>query len=91
MDCPRFVGIGGGTDLAGRWESQISAAGKAIERVWLDPKNGPPTAGVLEVIGSADVILPASGSLFTSLVPNLLVASVAEKNPPIERDKDFGL
>jgi uncharacterized cofD-like protein len=61
-----------------RGESQISAAGKRIEQVWLDPHDTPPTAGVLEVIESADVIVLAPGSLFTSLLPNLLVANVAE-------------
>jgi uncharacterized cofD-like protein len=61
-----------------RGESQISAMGKPIAHVWLDPQNTPPTSGVLEVIESADVIVLAPGSLFTSLMPNLLVTEVAE-------------
>jgi uncharacterized cofD-like protein len=61
-----------------RGESQISAMGKPIAHVWLDPQNAQPTSGVLEVIESADAIVLAPGSLFTSLMPNLLVTEVAE-------------
>ena len=61
-----------------RGEAQISAAGKRIEQVWLDPRDTPPTSGVIEAIESADAIVLAPGSLFTSLLPNLLVANVAE-------------
>lgn len=61
-----------------RGESEISAAGKRIEHVWLEPQDIQPTLGALEIIEAADVIVFAPGSLFTSLLPNLLVPKVAE-------------
>ena len=61
-----------------RGESHISAARRPIERVWLEPESPPASPGVLEAISSADAIVLAPGSLYTSLIPNLLVAGVAE-------------
>jgi uncharacterized cofD-like protein len=61
-----------------RGESHISAARRPIERVWLEPDSPPASPGVLEAIGSADAIVPAPGSLYTSLIPNLLVAGVVD-------------
>ncbi len=65
-----------GTMVRGEW--QITAAGRRIERVWLEPDSPPAGAGVLEAIGSADAVVLAPGSLYTSLIPNLLVAGVAD-------------
>jgi uncharacterized cofD-like protein len=70
-----------------RGESEIAAAGKIIERVWLEPENPPPSPGVLEAIQSADAIVLAPGSLYTSLAPNLLVGGVADairKSPAVK-------
>lgn len=61
-----------------RGESQLSATDERIEEVWLDPQNPDPGPGVLEAIETADAIVLAPGSLYTSLVPNLLVGGVAE-------------
>jgi uncharacterized cofD-like protein len=61
-----------------RGEREVSAAGKDIRRVWLEPENPPPSPGVLEALHSADAIVLAPGSLFTSLAPNLLVGGVAD-------------
>lgn len=61
-----------------RGESQITAAGRRIERVWLEPDGPPASTGVLDSIQSADAIVLAPGSLYTSLIPNLLVAGVAD-------------
>jgi uncharacterized cofD-like protein len=61
-----------------RGESQITAAGRRIARVWLEPDNPPPSPGVLEALQSADAIVLAPGSLYTSVLPNLLVAGVAK-------------
>ena len=59
-------------------ESQITAARGRIDRVWLEPKNPPASAGVLETIASADALVFGPGSLYTSTLPNLSVAGVAE-------------
>jgi uncharacterized cofD-like protein len=59
-----------------RGESKISKAGGHIERLSLDPPNPPATPEALEAILEADLILYAPGSLFTSLIPNLLVPEI---------------
>jgi uncharacterized cofD-like protein len=65
-----------GVVVRGEW--QISAAGGRIERIWLEPGNPPPSPGVLDAIGSANVIVLGPGSLFSSVLPNLLVDGVAD-------------
>ena len=59
-------------------ESRIGAAPAAIRRVWLEPAAAEPGDGVLEALGAADLIVLGPGSLFTSILPVLLVRGVAE-------------
>ena len=59
-------------------ESAIPRSGKRIERVWLHPDDVEPADGVLETLASADAIVLGPGSLYTSVVPNLLVRGVPE-------------
>lgn len=61
-----------------RGEYQIAAKGGDIERVWLEPHCPPASEGVLDAIRKADAIVLAPGSLYTSIIPNLLVDGVAE-------------
>jgi uncharacterized cofD-like protein len=63
-------------------ESELAADPRRILRLELSPSSVPPHQEVLESIASADLILLGPGSLFTSLVPNLLVEGIA---PAIER------
>ncbi|MBI3894989.1 MAG: uridine diphosphate-N-acetylglucosamine-binding protein YvcK [Acidobacteria bacterium] len=67
-----------------RGESEITAARGRIARVWLEPGNPPPSCGVLQTLDDADAIILGPGSLYTSIIPNLLVAGVAEavRNSP---------
>lgn len=58
-------------------ETRISRSGRRIRRVWLEPRRVRPLAGALEAIRKADLILLGPGSLYTSIIPNLLVAGVA--------------
>jgi len=58
-------------------ESRISAAGKRIERVFLD-KAVKALPEVLGAIESAKTVIVGPGSLFTSVVPNFLVSGVRE-------------
>jgi uncharacterized cofD-like protein len=58
-------------------ESEITAANKRVERISLEPDNPAASAGVLEAIHLADAIVLGPGSLYTSVLPNLLVAGVA--------------
>jgi len=59
-------------------ESRIGAAPAAIRRVWLEPVAAEPGEGVLEALGAADLVVLGPGSLFTSILPVLLVRGVAE-------------
>ncbi|MDI3548349.1 MAG: hypothetical protein PWR10_2001 [Halanaerobiales bacterium] len=58
-------------------ESVIPEAGKRIERVFLKPSSCKPTADALAAIKEADIILIGPGSLYTSIIPNLLVEGIA--------------
>ena len=58
-------------------ESQIPEAHKKIRRVQLFPKKVPAVPAALEAIESADAIILGPGSLYTSIMPNLLVDGVA--------------
>ena len=58
-------------------ESQIPEAHKRIKRVRLFPKKVPAVPAALEAIETADAIILGPGSLYTSIMPNLLVEGVA--------------
>jgi uncharacterized cofD-like protein len=64
-----------------RGESNIPQSDRRIRRVWLEcPGDSIPSAapGVLEALMKADAIVLGPGSLYTSIIPNLLVSGVAE-------------
>jgi uncharacterized cofD-like protein len=63
-----------GQEVAG--QSRIAHAGQ-IERVWLTPQVTA-SADALAAIGEADAIVVGPGSLYTSLLPTLLVPGVQE-------------
>lgn len=71
--CARFVD---GTEACG--ESNISSRGTPIAQVYFD--DGQPGAyePALEAIVNADLIVLGPGSLYTSVVPNLLVNGILE-------------
>lgn len=71
--CARFED---GTSVRG--ETNISRSHKAIERLSLEPPNVQPLREVLDTIRDADAIVLGPGSLYTSILPNLLVAGVAQ-------------
>ena len=49
-----------------------------INRVYLSPSNCKPTKGVIEAIQNADSIIIGPGSLYTNIIPNLLVNGIAK-------------
>lgn len=49
----------------------------ALEEVWLEPTDPPVAPEAVAAIRAADLIVLGPGSLFTSLLPNLLVPGVA--------------
>jgi len=59
-------------------ESQIPLTHKRIERVFLEPEDTMPVESALEAIRDADAVILGPGSLYTSILPNLLVQGVAE-------------
>jgi len=59
-------------------ESAIPLLRKPIRRVYLNPPNVRAVPEVLEALAQADLILLGPGSLFTSVLPNLLVPGIAE-------------
>jgi uncharacterized cofD-like protein len=61
-----------------RGETQITASKAAIARLRLEPEQCLPLPEALSAIRSADAITIGPGSLYTSILPNLLVARVAD-------------
>ena len=59
-----------------RGETNITASRKRIVELTLDPPNPPPLPETLEAIGRADLITVGPGSLYTSLITNLLVDGI---------------
>jgi len=60
-------------------ESQIPLSGKRIKRVFLDPSDAVPLHEARRAIADADGILIGPGSLYTSILPNLLVKGIFEE------------
>jgi uncharacterized cofD-like protein len=54
-------------------ESQIPKTPGIIQRVWLNPSSPPAFPAAIQAILSADMIVIGPGSLYTSIIPNLLV------------------
>jgi uncharacterized cofD-like protein len=65
-----------GTRVSG--ETRISRSKSRIETISLRPPDARPLAETLEAIAAADLITFGPGSLFTSVVPNVLIAGIPE-------------
>ena len=59
-------------------ETRISKSRARIQRIRLKPAGVKPMAETLEAIANADLITLGPGSLFTSIIPNLLVRGISE-------------
>jgi uncharacterized cofD-like protein len=61
-----------------RGETKITASKGRIRELSLVPMNVEPMPQTLDAVANADVITIGPGSLFTSLIPNLLVRGISE-------------
>jgi uncharacterized cofD-like protein len=61
-----------------RGETNITASKRRIVELMLEPATAHPLPETLEAIAHADLITLGPGSLYTSLIPNLLVSGVPE-------------
>jgi len=61
-----------------RGETNITASNGRIKELFLVPPNVKPMSQTLEAIANADLITIGPGSLFTSLIPNLLVCGISQ-------------
>jgi uncharacterized cofD-like protein len=68
--------LGDGRTVHG--ETQITAARSPIRSLRLEPDHCEPLPGALAAIRAADVITIGPGSLYTSILPNLLVSRVSD-------------
>lgn len=57
-------------------ESRIPKMAGRVRRIWLEPNNAPAYPPVIKAILNADMVVVGPGSLYTSLLPNLLVQDV---------------
>ena len=62
-----------------RGESSITKAGGVIDSVYITPSRVKPNEDVLKAIEEADYIIMGPGSLYTSIIPNLVISKVSEK------------
>ena len=61
-----------------RGETNITASQRRITELTMAPANAKPATAALQAIENADLITIGPGSLFTSLVPNLLVRDLTK-------------
>ena len=58
-------------------QSAIASSKRCCRHIWLEPEEARPTSAVIEAIAAADIIVAGPGSLFTSILPNLLIREIA--------------
>lgn len=62
-----------------RGESNIPKAHGKIKRLFTEPKNCKPLEDVIGAIKDADLIILGPGSLYTSVIPNLLIKNISQE------------
>lgn len=74
-DVNLFADMGGGSMLAG--QARIART-EQIRQIHLEPRDAEAYPPAIQALKDADLIVIGPGSLFTSLIPNLLIDGVAE-------------
>ena len=59
-------------------ESNIPETGKKIQKLFTTPSDCKPLPEVIQAIKDADLIILGPGSLYTSVIPNLLIKEISE-------------
>ncbi|QQK77862.1 YvcK family protein [Salicibibacter cibarius] len=72
-----------------RGESNIPKAGKKIDEMFLDPAFPEALPASVQAIRQADKIIMGPGSLYTSVLPNLLVPGIAKEISQSSADKIY--
>ncbi|MEM7263859.1 MAG: uridine diphosphate-N-acetylglucosamine-binding protein YvcK [Planctomycetota bacterium] len=60
-------------------EVQITKSGKPIDRIELQPQPVPLDPEIAEAVAEADLFLFGPGSLYTSIIPNLLIGDLMDR------------
>lgn len=60
-------------------ELGITKNGSELQDLWLEPKNAKPVKEVIRSVQEAELIVFGPGSLFTSVLPNLMIAGITEE------------
>lgn len=58
-------------------ETKIAQSRLRVRRIYLDPEDAKPMESVLDAIAEADIIIIGPGSIYTSVLPPLLVQDIA--------------
>lgn len=69
------AGLIDGTELEGQ---SLIARARGIRRVWITPEDIRPSTEAIEAIAAADLVIIGPGSLYTSLLPPLLVPGIRD-------------
>jgi len=60
-------------------ELGITKNGSELQDLWLEPKNAKPVKEVIRSVQEAELIVLGPGSLFTSVLPNLMIGGITEE------------
>jgi uncharacterized cofD-like protein len=66
------------TEVRVEGESQIPKVAGLVRRVWLEPNDASAYPPVIQAVLGADMIIIGPGSLYTSILPNILVRDLLE-------------